>query len=635
MADLLIRRCTIKIVRHGGWAWGAAPRALLDRALKSLPELIGAEVERLWPEDEEREISAPVRLRIAASLAELRAKPANCDDDLTYSAPDSALAARLGAELRRALAQELDGLDEHKAAASEIIESNPFAETRPTANLAPTNPLGVLAAWHQEGRLHMRLRSFALDALMAWHTHILSLPAAAPLDQAAAADLAARLKERLATRPAGIADDPAAVLRLRLEVFAVLQSMMEGALGSPVIRETIDRALSYRAPSHTHARDPQAPASIKAPGARPSSHPRLKPAATPPAPSPAGSQPHKICNVPQERQISCALPFLMLGPLSRLGYFAALEAVLAAAGLPEAMPLFALALAYKALDPPARGWLRSPSVREAAAAFSLLAEAPEDGKIASLAAAIAPQLSPLDAVVEDVLCEGHHPGAAFLLTRTGSGPESLHVLWDIDGLFPVAMAADMAPVLRRMPQELVLVPAGVAEPECLAMLDAAGARFVTDAQPCRGESFRSIKGRPGERWWSNDMLSSEEWLAAAGSRLDEVFELAEESWVALAVERPAIPRRSGDFFERSLTLAASLALGTIAWELWRNLESTAPALTLSRFHDLQARVRVDSDRVSILLPRGRRFTDLREHGLLQDVATIPWFAGRLLSFGLG
>src|SRR5436190_22906405 len=94
MADVLIRHCSIRVVRRGGWSWGAEPRALLDRVMHQVPNLIATELERLFPDDDdEREIAAPVRLRIPLSLAMLRAgaagdaaemmpKPANAADSL-------------------------------------------------------------------------------------------------------------------------------------------------------------------------------------------------------------------------------------------------------------------------------------------------------------------------------------------------------------------------------------------------------------------------------------------------------------------------------------------------------------------------------------------------------------------------
>ena len=87
--------------------------------------------------------------------------------------------------------------------------------------------------------------------------------------------------------------------------------------------------------------------------------------------------------------------------------------------------------------------------------------------------------------------------------------------------------------------------------------------------------------------------------------------------------------------ETSLTLAASLALGTIAWTLWREREVTDPLLALERFGDLDARVHSTAATLHVRLPLGRRFWDLRDHGLLADVHDVPWLDGRAITFGAG
>ena len=90
MADVLVRHCTIRVVRRGGWSWGAEPRALLDRVMHQVPNLIAAALERLFPDDDdEREIAAPVRLRIPLSLAMLRAGGAS-EAGLTMPEPAQA-----------------------------------------------------------------------------------------------------------------------------------------------------------------------------------------------------------------------------------------------------------------------------------------------------------------------------------------------------------------------------------------------------------------------------------------------------------------------------------------------------------------------------------------------------------------
>jgi hypothetical protein len=106
-------------------------------------------------------------------------------------------------------------------------------------------------------------------------------------------------------------------------------------------------------------------------------------------------------------------------------------------------------------------------------------------------------------------------------------------------------------------------------------------------------------------------------------------------WIALATDRPSLPAGCDRAVERTLVLAAALAWGTIAWTLWRGREPVTPLLALQRFADLEARVRFRRDFVQVRLPLGRRLSDLKEHGLLADVAVVPWLGGRVLQFSGG
>jgi len=117
--------------------------------------------------------------------------------------------------------------------------------------------------------------------------------------------------------------------------------------------------------------------------------------------------------------------------------------------------------------------------------------------------------------------------------------------------------------------------------------------------------------------------------------LTDAVELAGTSWQAIGLDRPAIARGTDRDFEAALGLAASLALGNIAWELWREHETVAPNLALARFGDLDGFVSADTGFVTVRLPLGRRFFDLRDHGFLADVHRVPWFDGRVLRFDSG
>ena len=88
-------------------------------------------------------------------------------------------------------------------------------------------------------------------------------------------------------------------------------------------------------------------------------------------------------------------------------------------------------------------------------------------------------------------------------------------------------------------------------------------------------------------------------------------------------------RRAAEF---SITLAVCSALGELADTLWREREPPQPLLALRRFADLGGTVSVEDGRVLVRPALGRRFMDLREHGLLRDISGVPWWPGRRVEF---
>src|SRR5579859_2964920 len=74
-ADIVVRRCTVQVVRHGGWSWGPQPRRLVDQVLAALPGLIAERMAHLVPDGASGnvEITEPLRIAVSLSLADLRA----------------------------------------------------------------------------------------------------------------------------------------------------------------------------------------------------------------------------------------------------------------------------------------------------------------------------------------------------------------------------------------------------------------------------------------------------------------------------------------------------------------------------------------------------------------------------------
>jgi hypothetical protein len=313
----------------------------------------------------------------------------------------------------------------------------------------------------------------------------------------------------------------------------------------------------------------------------------------------------------------------------------ALTATLDAAGALEAAPLFATALAYKVLAPPALGWRRAPGVVACAAAFAALEEPAAEPALVELARRLPDYLSPLDAALSGALVKGHRREQPLLLLRTGADAGDGFLLVDVEGTFPVQWAesaAALRPTLSELDSSIFLIPQASAAGGLLKWMDEEGFRFINDATPTRGEFWRTLRGSPRERWWTNETMISASALVRTARALRDATEEAAAVWGALHAERPSIPLADDAALERHLTLAASTGLGTIALELWREREPTAPHLALERFGDLEARVSYSRDAVRVSLPLGKRSRDLLEHGLLDDVAGVPWFRGRVLTF---
>ena len=343
-------------------------------------------------------------------------------------------------------------------------------------------------------------------------------------------------------------------------------------------------------------------------------------------------------------EVESALPFLVTGPLARLGVLDALLPALAAAGirggadLAARSQLFAAALGCTVLGPLRRGWRRDPADRAAAAAFAGLDDLPDEaiGDLVRTAAAAAPVL---DAVVALALCRGHSPDRPLLLAEVRGEAGGGLLLADQEGLFPISWTGDPDLVLRHWtacgrPLVLLGAPTGP-EPvlgpvgrEYLRPLAAAGVRFATGLPPTRGERWRRL---PGRRCWISPGAGPAPGVVTSLARLPGQLSRLDELVRALAVERRAAPLAPPTGLARTLPLVAALGLGTISWLLWKEREPADPLLTLERFADLSGVVQFGPDEVAVRVPLGRRHSDLLHAGLLADVRDVPWLHGRTLT----
>jgi len=330
-----------------------------------------------------------------------------------------------------------------------------------------------------------------------------------------------------------------------------------------------------------------------------------------------------------EIDIPCVLPFLLLPRLSRLGYLQALDATLNTMELNHAAPLFAAALAFKAMPPPRRGWLRTPAEIRAASTFAGLREPLDQAALTEFARHWSGLGDVLDGVLAMSLINGHRAGQPLLLQKW----QDRHLLLDSEGLVPIAVGSPrrLAPVLGALIGEVTLIPAESFDAELKQVLEQLGCAWITDAPPVRGERVCTLQVL-GRRYYSNDEQRSEAALNALARPLAQLAELGRELAEELLAKRPALPPNADDDLERHLFLVAACALGDMAWTLWRDTEAPTPVPALTRFGDMDARVRFSADTVTVSLPMGRRYLDLYRHDLLGDVAHVPWLGGRLLQF---
>jgi hypothetical protein len=659
MPDVVIHHCTLNVVRRGGWSWGADPKGVARAAVAALRVLLERQLVGLWPERVDAEIAAPVRVVLPVRLSDLKAAADGRLDDNPATA--------LGECFRAAVAQAVAGAMSMPATA-QAAPAPAAGITAPRPAAADVDPraslLKLLIGWWRRGELEGVLLSVGVSTAEAWQHTLLATPGgrsfhagpsgpqSEPQRSSGAPSAAAVPSPRSAVRthPTSGGQPPSRVEVLRARLLALVAAVAEKRIGFGAIDRTFAAALDREFPLAAVALEAAAPRQ-PSPAAGPPRQP--PPAASPPQPGgaaarttpvptgPASAVPDVVARGPSGRGRAAggtahsALPFLLLDTLAKVGYLEALGALLSAADLSGEAAGFAAALAFKVLEAPERGWRRTPAALTTAALFAGLGEPVTNDALAAFARRAADFLPALDRVLSDALARGHEPAAPLLL---GAAPAGGWLLAEADGLFPAAWSASWEGLLEtadRFGRPLLLVPAPGADSRLFARLHGAGLRFLTDAPPVGGESWRPVRRLPHERWWTNDTAGPEGPLVAAARKLGPSAEALAACWRALAVERHAVaPGESGPL-ETSLALAAAVALADLSWDLWKGLGDTDPLLALERFGNLDARVQFGPDEVRVKLPLGKRSLDLAARGRLGDVVGVPWLGGRVLRFSGG
>jgi hypothetical protein len=615
MTDIVVHRCELRIRRTSGWAWGASPDDLIRAATRAIPQLLAARLPQLAVTDGETvAIDRPITVKIAATARQLAALA-----DGTPGPPDvAALRVRIEVDVAGAVAQALarGGAIVATPVEAKHVDADAAAdededEAARAAELANDEaPRRAARVWWRAGTIDAVLARLEPRALARLHDLLLGDDASA-----AATEVSSELVAVVARIAASFCTVPATTLeRVRRRIALAAGTIDAAPAATPAqLRAAID-PIAPLADGSSADLAASAQAEVEQAEAR----------TTAPPGRTAGV---RVATGVHELEIRSALPFLLLAPLRRAGWLDAATTLLALHQREADAFALAAGLAAKVLDPLERGWARSPADRIAIAVFAGRPQPIADAEIADAAARLRPLLGPLDAGLRAMIARVRRP-APLVLWHDGRG----WLLVDTDGTAVLAASPLLRDVLAVAPPAPIIVPARFADSATFDQIDYANARFITDAAPSRGETWRSFAGTT-RRLYTNDTSTPAGKLVAATAHLDHSLALVEELAEALR-ERPAIPGDPLTAFEVTCTLAATSALADLSERLFP-AEPTTPVLALARFRDLDARVRLSAEQIRVRIPLGRRYADLMHHGVLDAFAAVPWLLGRTLDLGGG
>lgn len=615
MDELVIRRCTFRVVRHGGWSWGGDRRALVDRMTRLAPQLIAARLAELFA-DREGVITEPVRLRIRLPARALH--------------NDRLLAEALRVQLTdapavRSIAAGAADIPEHTGQNTGSIAPGETPSDAPPAVLpAPKGLRALLLQWRDSGQLLRRLDGISETTAALWTAYLTNDPRART-DSARQIDALVEEAGSIHDRLVAAVPGPDREARTRLAVLVEMLARHGATLAPPDMAATLDRLAGT--PDSTPAQPP--PARSGKPSAR--DQPADAPAARSiPAPTSATVLPAASLRrsaIGTEVQLTSVLPFLALGMLARIGWLDVAAASLEAIALPDHGAVLAAALAER-LVPKA-----GPSTREAEArqrtiaCFAGLEYAPAPAAFAAWNRVAGDGLGALSGFVADEITEGHNPEMPLLVSRLSASRNAPFVLFDADGHYPVALVSGLSALLAlldRFRASVLLVTRDAATPALVAALNRREQAFVSNAPPGRGEQSQRLRGRAG--LWCNAHDTSDARIADAAAQFETLVDASGSSLARL------LPEPEPNALAVTAWLSAAMGLGLLGWKLWRDGEPPNPLLALDRLASLDGTARLMPDALEIRPAIGRRYLDLKQHDALAEIQGVPWLGGRRIRF---
>jgi hypothetical protein len=616
MTDVVIRHCTFRVVRNGGWSWGGDQHGLVDRMTKVAPALIGAWLAGQFDEDDDREVAEPVRLRIKLPRGAL------ADAGAFEAALRLALPALPTAALSNISPMRPREPIVPPAARPSIVTN--FLSVDPSTTERLPGLLNLLLRWRESAQLLQRLRTFPVPTAQLWLTHLLALHRPGKRAKIGKAELVAEvadIRARIALGMPEISSDARIELAIFAELLARHGTTIDGIDLSSLLRPSPGTAAAalnqIEHPGHAGKKQPAestlVPHEIAAPTVLVA---QVIPAV-----------PVRRTGINVEIRLSSVLPFLTLGMLARIGWLDVAGASIEALGLPDEGAILAAALGELLIPGGAGGQSAGGPRAKTVAAFAGLAQAPGPAAYASWDRVAADGLGALTAFVADEIAQGHTAELPLLITRLGPEPDSPWLLSDADGGYLVAITASLPELLVQVDRyraSVLLIAGTAASPALIAALAARERCVIADAPPGRGEAAVRLRGHPG--LWCDPFDFPPGQIANAAKNFEATLEAANALAERLVSDN--LPGALG----RTAALGAAMGLGLLAWTLWREREPPHPLQALERLGSLDGTARFGADAIEIRPAVGRRYLDLKRAGALDPVAGVPWLGGRTIRF---
>lgn len=616
MQELRIRQCRLRVTRHGGWSWGNDRQRLIEMASEQLPALIAELLEQLSLANQDDVHIEKLSLRLRGGADILSSERVSAETSVTEQWRGS-----LVQQLREQIASESPSLLLTQAdAQSGSVESSSLA------GKAPSNVEQLLTLWRNQGSLTRHLQRFTLQALALWEQSWLSIRRRhAPQLEGPHAGLDNQADALLRILPS-YGDGPKGVRQARLHLLAELDFHCAGNLSADEAETQLDLCLPLVSHASTTTDNEMREEAIARDEIAPVHTPRSKSNDRPYTPRFEKQSPltplYDVNDI--DTHVASALPYLILGTLHHLGYLQAAYATLESGAALAQAHCLSSALAIKLL--PTDMEMDLQARRHVITTFSLREQPPAPQAYAGFESAIGSALSAADACIYSGLLAGHPAGTPLLIHKRNPG----WTLFDTQGMFPLAVVAgeeELKDLLEPYSNPIVMLPRDSLSQPLLETIAAAGGTFLTDAIPARGDPWIAVDRARRfhtrhERPVARSLIRRFDVCAAAAMTLLEGHLSA----------RRLLPEHPLAGLDVSTELAACTGLADLAYLLWGDREASHPLLAFQRLHDLEARVRVDAERIRVSLALGQRYFDLRDKGVLRDLAGVLWFGGRTLVF---